>query len=152
MSKSKTRREALTAGGAIAIAATAGAVIPAIASTEGDDAKLIALGRQLEASWSREQPVYAAYNRVDDDPGATGADLLAAEEAWQTAANESSEIGVRIFDTPAHTLEGMKVKLRAADILGLHLDPSDDYLIGTLDGWAQSIAADVRAMVARAAT
>ncbi|TIM06660.1 hypothetical protein [Mesorhizobium sp.] len=61
----------------------------------------------------------------------------AMEEAFNAHSNEEWEIGMRICAIPAQTLEGMAVKLRVSDRLGLEdfSDPNEAFL---------SIAADIR--------
>ncbi|RWK76261.1 hypothetical protein [Mesorhizobium sp.] len=61
----------------------------------------------------------------------------AMEEAFNGLSGEEWEIGRRIFAISAHTLEGMAVKIRAGERLGLEnlADPSEAYL---------SIAADIK--------
>ncbi|TIL43407.1 hypothetical protein [Mesorhizobium sp.] len=61
----------------------------------------------------------------------------AAEEAFNALCDEEWEAGKRIFAIPAYTLEGMAVKIRAGQRLGLEnfSDPSEAYL---------SIATDIR--------
>ncbi|RWD97940.1 hypothetical protein [Mesorhizobium sp.] len=65
--------------------------------------------------------------------------LTAAELAYEACFDELWEIGESIFATPANTLDGMMVKIRASDRLELE----------KLDGENQafaSIAADIRRM------
>lgn len=61
----------------------------------------------------------------------------ALEEAFNAHSKEEWEIGMRICAIPAHTLEGMTVKLRVSDRLGLEdfADSNEAFV---------SIAADIR--------
>ena len=67
--------------------------------------------------------------------------LNAAEDAFDALSSEHWEIGQRIFETPAHTLEGMEIKLRAADRLDLRTFAEDGNAFS-------SIAADIKRLAA----
>jgi hypothetical protein len=82
-----------------------------------------------------ESPRQRARRRRPACPASHGCKLGAAEDAFDARADELSKIGRRIFATPANTLEGMVVKLRAVD----RMDPQS-----LPDGAFLSIAADIR--------
>jgi hypothetical protein len=58
------------------------------------------------------------------------------EEEYEARLDELHAIGGRIFETPAKTIEGVAVKLRAGDALGLQ-DFTDDVVL-------DSVAADIK--------
>lgn len=66
--------------------------------------------------------------------------LTAAELAYEARFEEAWEIGKRIFDTPANTLDGMMIKLRTADRLELPIGAEDNEALA-------SIAADIKRLV-----
>ncbi|WP_192362817.1 hypothetical protein [Mesorhizobium mediterraneum] len=98
----------------------------------------------IYAAWSNEvkeqkaannglhQAYHAKWEEINRESG-----LDAAEDAFGVRNNELWELGLRIFATPANTLEGMVVKLRAADRMDLQsfADENEGFL---------SIAADIR--------
>lgn len=72
--------------------------------------------------------------------------LHAADDAFDARCGDVWDIGDRIFATPAYTLEGIVIKLRAADRKG---EPS----FNAEDGDAiPSIVADIRRLAAAGAT
>ncbi|RWQ21599.1 hypothetical protein [Mesorhizobium sp.] len=98
----------------------------------------------IYAAWSNEvKEQKAANNGLQDAYSAKWKEinreggLDAAEDAFDVRSNELWELGLRIFATPANTLEGMVVKLRAAVRMDLQsfADENDGFL---------SIAADIR--------
>lgn len=72
--------------------------------------------------------------KVDEIQREFGAD--AAEEAFDDSVSALYAVGRRIFATPAHTLEGLLIKLRVVDNLDLQHAAENDALV--------SIAADIR--------
>ncbi|TJV28053.1 MAG: hypothetical protein E5Y16_25680 [Mesorhizobium sp.] len=89
-------------------------------------------GEQRAANKALQDAYHAKCEEINSEGG-----MDAAEEAFNAVCGEEWEIGRRIFAIPAHTLEGMAVKIRAGERLGLEnlADPSEAYL---------SIAADIR--------
>ncbi|CAH2400526.1 hypothetical protein [Mesorhizobium ventifaucium] len=89
-------------------------------------------GEQRAANKALQDAYHAKCEEINREGG-----MDAAEEAFNAVCSEEWEIGRRIFAVPAHTLEGMVVKIRAGERLGLEnlADPSEAYL---------SIAADIR--------
>ncbi|CAN7442489.1 hypothetical protein [Mesorhizobium sp. LjNodule214] len=66
----------------------------------------------------------------------------AREEAFNALLGVEWDIGMRICEIPAHTLEGIMVKLRVNDTLGLAAFPENEVFV--------SIAADIRRLAAEA--
>ncbi|WP_214471054.1 hypothetical protein [Mesorhizobium sp. dw_380] len=62
--------------------------------------------------------------------------LYAVDDASDARFAEVGQVGKRIFATPAHTLDGMVIKLRASDRLSLEDFPDNEAFV--------SIAADIR--------
>ncbi|RWJ41578.1 hypothetical protein [Mesorhizobium sp.] len=98
----------------------------------------------IYAAWSNEvkeqkaanKALHDAYHAKCEEINREGG-MDAAEEAFNALCGEEWDAGKRIFAIPAYTLEGMAVKIRAGQRLGLEnfSDPSEAYL---------SIAADIR--------
>ncbi|MER9656105.1 hypothetical protein NKJ26_21825 [Mesorhizobium sp. M0152] len=64
--------------------------------------------------------IYAAWrNEIKEQKTANRALRDAAEEAFNAICDEEWEIGMRICAIPAHTLEGMTVKLRGERYIGI---------------------------------
>ncbi|RWE60639.1 hypothetical protein [Mesorhizobium sp.] len=81
--------------------------------------------------------------RLDEQRRLVGHDAKEAEHS--AGCDNIREIGMRIFAIPAHTLQGMAVKLRARDRMGLEdFDDPDEALL--------SIAADVRRLAGEVAS
>ncbi|SRR5260370_21811546 len=95
MSPELSRRAALAGLAAIAPAATAAALPAAI----GDDAELIALGRQLETAAAVLDKINA-----DDD-----------EDRWEEAVTWEGHLIDRITAIPAVTIMGLRVKACAVE-------------------------------------
>ncbi|MER9159075.1 hypothetical protein [Mesorhizobium sp. M0778] len=104
----------------------------------------------IYAAWSKEIKEQKAANKALHDACHVKWEEInreggvdAAEEAFNAICQEEWEIGMRICAVPAHTLEGMKVKLRVSDMLGLakFADPNEAFL---------SIAADIRRLAGEA--
>ncbi|RWO36455.1 MAG: hypothetical protein EOS11_32585 [Mesorhizobium sp.] len=98
----------------------------------------------IYAAWSNEIKEQRAANKaLHDAYHAKIAEIHreggmdAAEEAFNALCDQEWEIGMRICAIPAQTLEGMTVKLRVSDRLGLEDfgDPNEAFM---------SIAADIR--------
>ncbi|TIP22799.1 MAG: hypothetical protein E5X67_35870 [Mesorhizobium sp.] len=87
---------------------------------------------QRAANGALQEAFSAKWAEINREGG-----LDAAEDAFNVRSNELWELGLRIFATPANTLEGMVVKLRAADRMDLQsfADENEGFL---------SIAADIR--------
>ncbi|TIW48112.1 MAG: hypothetical protein E5V72_08650 [Mesorhizobium sp.] len=84
---------------------------------------------QVQAAWEEWSALRDERNREHN--------YDALEEAFNAVCSEEWEIGMRICAIPANTLEGMMVKLRVSDRLGLEdfEDPNEAFL---------SIAADIK--------
>ncbi|ESY66376.1 hypothetical protein X743_28550 [Mesorhizobium sp. LNHC252B00] len=103
----------------------------------------------IYAAWSKQIEEQKAENKALQDARTAKWEEInreggvdAAEEAFNAICDEEWEIGKRICAVPAHTLEGVTVKLRVSDILGLEDfgDPNAAFL---------SIATDIRRLAAR---
>jgi len=92
---------------------------------------------EKRAAWQASQEAYLEQVEAIDREGG----LYPADEAYDARVQELWDIGDRIFATPANTLEGMAIKLRAADRMGMQglTDANKPFL---------SIAADIRRLAA----
>jgi hypothetical protein len=72
--------------------------------TGGPDAKLIALGMQLDAAWAHEKSIEEVMNDFSDD---------AFEAAFEAATDVSSAIVDHIEELTATTIAGARVKAKA---------------------------------------
>jgi hypothetical protein len=98
----------------------------------------------IYAAWSREVEEQRAANKALQDAHHAKWEEIncefgvdAAEDAFGERNNELWDIGRRIFATPATTLEGMAIKIRASDRMDLESFADEN------EGFA-SIAADIR--------
>ncbi len=94
-------RRAMLAG--LAAAPVAG--LPVIA---GGDAKLLELGKQIEAAWAHQNCAYSLIPDSDDN-----AVVEVAEQVAHEAADCIGEIVDAIIETKATTFDGLKIKARA---------------------------------------
>jgi len=103
-----SRRTALAGGLTGAAGLIAGGAGAAFAASH-QDAELLDLGRQFEAAWAQERPLWDASQAASDDDDAKTLYLRAQEFSKRTA-----EIVHQIEPQNATTLEGLRVKARAA--------------------------------------
>ncbi|RWO35010.1 MAG: hypothetical protein EOS10_01620 [Mesorhizobium sp.] len=91
-------------------------------------------GEQRAANKALQDAYHAKWEEINRQGG-----VDAAEEAFNAFCDEEWETGKRIFAVPAYTLEGMAVKIRAGQRLGLEnfSDPSEAYLSIVLQPVAQ---------------
>ncbi|MFB9979459.1 hypothetical protein ACFSQQ_14725 [Mesorhizobium kowhaii] len=85
----------------------------------------------IKAAWDQFS------GRLDEQHRLLGYDAKEAE--FDAVCSEQWDIGRRIFATPAHTVEGMAVKLRAGESLGLDTEACNDTIT--------SISADIKRLV-----
>src|SRR4051812_43900775 len=116
--RSASRRTLLARAGL----ATAGAAIPAtvaLAAPPHPDAALLLLAGELEAVWRAEKAVFA---------GLRGDETDEAEAARYRAIDAASEVAERIGALPATSLDGLRIKARAASWArdGYPYDPGDE--------------------------
>lgn len=135
------------AGLALAAAATvrkASAAPIDAASAEHPDAELLALDKEMEATHVRlvEGPGKLCKEICDRTGGGITPESEAAEDAFAVINDELWEVAGRICLVPAQTFEGVAVKLRAGERLGL--EP------GVYEEGVASIAADIRRLAGEA--
>ena len=101
------RRAFLAASAALPVTGAVAAGLPAETTTA--DAELLRLGTELESAWTRERALI---------------DSKTWGDTYEAAFNASSAIVDQIEQQRAHTLEGVRVKVRA--VMWCHQGEEDD--------------------------
>ncbi|MER8581729.1 hypothetical protein NKG95_24070 [Mesorhizobium sp. M1423] len=121
---------------------TGGMLVRDLALPEKQPAPLRDFYKSREEQRAAHRALQEAFlDKVDEINREAGVD--AAEAAYRARSAEFYKVGDRILATPANTLEGIVVKLRAADKLGRCNSDENDAFI--------SIAADIRRLAGEAA-
>ncbi|BCH32661.1 hypothetical protein MesoLjLc_45910 [Mesorhizobium sp. L-8-10] len=112
---------------------------------EHPDAELLQLDKEMEAVHARMERANAVCVDICNRTGGNVCpESEAAEKAFGAIVDDLWKIGRRIFAIPAHTPQGMAVKLRAGDRLILEdFVDRDDFL---------SIAVDIRRLAGESAS
>jgi hypothetical protein len=86
----------------------------------------VAWSKEVDEQKAANKALHEAYHAKWEEINREGG-VDAAEEAFNALCDEEWEIGKRIFAIPAYILEGMAVKIRAGERLGLEnfSDPSE---------------------------
>ncbi|TIM51233.1 MAG: hypothetical protein E5Y69_06630 [Mesorhizobium sp.] len=96
----------------------------------------------LDEQRAANKAIQDAYlDKVDEINRESGVDV--AEEAFNARVDELYKIGDRIIATPANTLEGILVKLRAVDMMDFASFADENAVF-------LSIAADIRRLAGKA--